>query len=113
MTTPPSTSHIVAEVNAEKTTWGGAIASTTASRKNSSAVTYSGTADSAHRPIVRTSSAAACMAFAAVPCGGGKKKITAAPMQIRAVKMEVKRGTMAWSTSTQNEYSRYHRHGLL
>jgi hypothetical protein len=35
------------------------------------------------------------MEFAALPCGGGKKKITAAPMQITAVKMEVRRGTTA------------------
>jgi len=32
------------------------------------------------------------MVFAAVPCGGGKKKITAEPMQTSAVKIEERRG---------------------
>src|SRR3954467_4254731 len=94
MNNPPSTSHIVGDAKPENTACGEAIANTIASRKNSSEVTCSGMAPSAHSPTVSTIKAAACMVVAVAPAGGGKKKITAAAMPSNAVEAEVSRDTL-------------------
>src|SRR5688500_2319429 len=82
---PPKTSHIEADVKAENTTCGGAIANIIASIKKSTAVTCSGMVPSAHSPTVNTTSAAACIVVDVTPAGGGRKKMATAATTIMAV----------------------------
>jgi hypothetical protein len=84
---PPSTSHIVAEAKPENTTCAGATASTIARVKNRNPVMCSGSAPTAHSPIVSTTSAAARMVAGSTPAGAGMKKTVTAAATTSAVRI--------------------------
>jgi len=71
---------------------GEATASNTASKKNNSEVTYSGTTPVAHNPTVNNISAAACITNGVAPAGGGKKKITTEAMLASKARRVDRRG---------------------
>ena len=82
----------MADANDENTTCGEATASNTASKKNNSEVTYSGTTPVAHNPTVNNISAAACITNGVAPAGGGRKKITTETMLTSKAKRVDRRG---------------------